>query len=321
LIPAALRHTDMETKTIKIGTRGSPLAWRQATWVKEALSGHYPGLEIEMVPIKTTGDKILEVPLAALGGKGLFVKEIEEALLEKRIDLAVHSLKDLPGELPEGLTIGAVPVREDPRDVLISRNGILLKEIPSQKKIGTSSLRRQAQLLRYRPDLEMIPLRGNLDTRIKKIESEGLEGIILAAAGLNRMGYQDKISQYLDLAICLPAVGQGALALEIREEDPGVQELIQVVHHKSTALCTKVEREFLSRLQGGCQVPIAGHAWIEGQRIILKGLIADLEGGTIIKDHLESSLSDSSGLGIRLAERLMDQGGREILKEVLEKKI
>jgi hydroxymethylbilane synthase len=311
----------MEIKTIKIGTRGSPLALRQSTWVKEALSRHYPGLEIEMVPIKTTGDKIPEVPLAALGGKGLFVKEIEEALLEKRIDLAVHSLKDLPGELPDGLTIGAVPVREDPRDALISRQGILLKEIPGQKKIGTGSLRRQAQLLRYRPDLEMIPLRGNLDTRIRKIESEGLAGIILAAAGLNRMGYQDKISEYLDLDICLPAVGQGALALEIREGDRGVQDLIRVIHHEATALCTKVEREFLGRLQGGCQVPIAGHAWIEGKRIFLKGLIADLEGRTIIEDQLEGAFADSSGLGIRLAESLLDQGGREILKEVLEKKI
>jgi hydroxymethylbilane synthase len=311
----------MEINIVKIGTRGSPLALRQSTWVKEALSGHYPYLEIEMVPIKTTGDKILDVPLATIGGKGLFVKEIEEALLERRIDLAVHSLKDMPGEIPEGLTIGAVPIREDPRDVLISRDGLSLKEIPGQKKIGTSSLRRQAQLLHYRPDLEMIPLRGNLETRIKKIESENLAGIILAAAGLNRMGFQDQVSQYLDLNICLPAVGQGALALEIREGDLGVQELIQVIHHEATALCTKVEREFLSRLQGGCQVPVAGHAWMEGHRIIMKGLIADLDGRTIIKDQLEGPLSDSAGLGILLAERLLDQGGEEILKGVLGKRI
>jgi hydroxymethylbilane synthase len=311
----------MEINTIKIGTRGSPLALRQSTWVQEALSGHYPHLEIEMVTIKTTGDKILDVPLAAIGGKGLFVKEIEEALLEKRIDLAVHSLKDMPGEIPVGLTIGAVPAREDSRDVLISRDGLLLKEISGNKKIGTSSLRRQAQLLHYRSDLEMIPLRGNLETRIKKIESENLAGIILAAAGLNRMGFQDQVSQYLDLDICLPAVGQGALALEIRDGDLGVQELIQVIHHEATALCTQAEREFLSRLQGGCQVPIAGHAWIEGQWIIIKGLIADLAGRTIIKDQLEGPISDPAGLGILLAERLLDQGGGEILKGVLGKRI
>jgi hydroxymethylbilane synthase len=309
----------MEMKTVKIGTRGSPLALRQTSWVKEALSGHYPHLEIEMVIIRTTGDKILDVPLAAVGGKGLFVKEIEEALLEKRIDLAVHSLKDMPGELPRGLTIGAVPVREDPRDVLISRDGLLLKEIPAQKKIGTSSLRRQAQVLHYRPDLEMIPVRGNLDTRIKKIGSEGLAGVILAAAGLHRMGLQEKISQYLDLNICLPAVGQGALALEIREGDLGVQELIRVIHDEATALGTQAERSLLSRLQGGCQVPIAGHAWIEGQRIILKGLIAGLDGRKIIKDQLEGPLSDPTGLVIRLAEKLLDKGGLEILEDVLIK--
>ncbi len=294
---------------------------RQSTWVKEALSGHFPDLEIEMVAIRTTGDKIQDVPLAAIGGKGLFVKEIEEALLEKKIDLAVHSLKDLPGELPQGLTIGSIPVREDARDVLISQEGLLLKKIPPQKKIGTSSLRRQAQLLRNRPDLEMIPLRGNLDTRIKKIESEGLAGIILAAAGLHRMGLQERISQYLDLDICLPAVGQGALALEIREDDSRVLELVRVIHHETSALCTRVERAFLSRLQGGCQVPVAGHAWIEGERIIFKGLIAGLDGRTIIEGRLEGPLADPTGLGIRLAERLLDLGGQEILESVLGKTI
>ncbi|MBI4765518.1 MAG: hydroxymethylbilane synthase [Deltaproteobacteria bacterium] len=311
----------MKSKTIKIGTRGSPLALRQSTWVKETLVGYYPRLEIEMVAIKTTGDKILDVPLANIGGKGIFVKEIEEALLGGRFDLAVHSLKDLPGELPEGLTIGAVPIREDARDVLISRNGLLLKEIPGQSKIGTSSLRRQAQLLRYRPDLEMIPLRGNLESRIKKIESEGLAGIILAAAGLNRMGYQDKISQHLDLDICLPAVGQGALALEIRAGDPGIQDLIRVIHHDPTALCTRVERAFLNRLQGGCQVPVAGHARVEEGRIIFQGLIADRKGRTVIQDQIEGTLSDPASLGIRLAERLLDRGGREILEDILGEQV
>lgn len=309
----------MEIKTVKIGTRGSPLALRQTSWVQKALSRHYPHLEFETVIIRTTGDRILDVPLATIGGKGLFVKEIEEALLGKKIDLAVHSLKDMPWELPQGLTIGAVPVREDPRDVLISRDGLLLKEIPKQKKIGTSSLRRQAQVLHYRPDLETISLRGNLDTRIKKIESEGLAGVILAAAGLHRMGLQEKISQYLDLNICLPAVGQGALALEIREDDLGIQELIRVIHDEATGLGTQAERALLSRLQGGCQVPVAGHARVESQRIILEGLIAGLDGRKIIKDQLEGPLSDPTGLGIRLAENLLDQGGQEILEAVLRK--
>lgn len=310
----------MQIKSIKIGTRGSPLALRQSAWVKEALSGYYPWLEIELVIIKTSGDKIQDVPLSAVGGKGLFVKEIEEALLDKRIDLAVHSLKDMPGELPKGLKIGAVPLREDPRDVLISQDQCLLKDIPVRKKIGTGSLRRMAQLLHYRPDLQIVPLRGNLDTRLKKLESEGLAGIILAAAGIHRMGLNDRISQYLDLDISLPAVGQGALALEIREGDLRLQELIDPIHHQATALCTQAERAFLNHLQGGCQIPIAGHAWIQGERIILKGLIAGLDGGKLIKDQLEGPLSDPTGLGIRMAESLLKAGGQEILEGIVEKK-
>jgi hydroxymethylbilane synthase len=310
----------MQIKNIKIGTRGSPLALRQSTWVREALSGHYPQLEFEIVVIKTTGDKVLDVPLAAIGGKGLFVKEIEEALLEKRIDLAVHSLKDMPGELPQGLKIGAVPLREDPRDVLISQDQCLLKDIPGRKKIGTGSLRRKAQLLHLRPDLQIVPLRGNLDTRLKKMESEGLAGIILAAAGIHRMGLKDRISQYLDLDTSLPAVGQGALALEIREGDLRLQELVDAVHHEATALCTQAERVLLNRLQGGCQIPIAGHAWIQGQRIILKGLIAGLDGDKLIKDQLEGPLTDPTSLGIRLAEKLIQAGGQEILEGVFGKK-
>lgn len=307
----------MQIKNIKIGTRGSPLALWQSAWVREALAGRSPRLEIELVIIKTSGDKIQDVPLADLGGKGLFVKEIEEALLEKRIDLAVHSLKDMPGELPQGLIIGAIPVREDPRDVLISRDRMLLKDIPGQKKIGTGSLRRKAQLLHFRPDLQIVPLRGNLDTRLKKLESEDLAGIILAAAGIHRIGLKDRISQYLDLDISLPAVGQGALALEIREGDLRLQELVDAIHHQATAICTQAERALLNRLQGGCQIPIAGHAWIQGQQIILKGLIAGLDGGKLIKDQLEGPLTDPTSLGIRLAERLLKAGGQEILEGVL----
>jgi len=308
----------MERKTIKIGTRGSSLALQQSTWVKEVLGKTYPHLKIELVVIKTSGDKILDVPLAAIGGKGLFVKEIEEALLDKRIDLAVHSMKDMPGVLPKGLMIGAVPIREDPRDVLISRDHVPLKDIPNQKRIGTSSLRRKAQLLHQRPDLQIVTLRGNLDTRIRKIYSEDLEGIVLAAAGIHRMGLKDQISQYLDLEASLPAIGQGALALEIREEDPWLKRLITVIHHEATALCIQAERSFLNRLQGGCQIPIAGHAWIKGQRIILIGLIASLDGREMFKNKIEGPLTDSLSLGVRLAEKLLKVGGKSILDQIYE---
>lgn len=308
----------MEIKTITIGTRGSPLALRQSNWVRETLSGFYPHLRIALKEIRTTGDKILDCPLSAIGGKGLFVKEIEEALLEKRIDIAVHSMKDMPGDLPRGLMIGAVPVREDPRDVLISRDRCLLKDIPDGKSIGTSSLRRKAQLLHLRPDLQIIPLRGNLDTRIKKIESEGLAGVVLAAAGVHRMGLQNKISQYLDLETCLPAVGQGALALEIREDDPRFEDLVRVIHDEVTALCTQAERAFLKGLQGGCQVPIAGHARIQGERLILQGLIAGLDGRELFKDQVEGPTADPISLGNRLAEKLLLTGGKEVLDRVYE---
>ncbi|MEW6184339.1 MAG: hydroxymethylbilane synthase [Thermodesulfobacteriota bacterium] len=306
----------MEKKPIKIGTRGSPLALHQARWVQEALSLHHPAFSFELELIKTTGDKIQDVPLSAVGGKGLFVKEIEEALLERRIDLAVHSLKDMPGELPPGLTIGAVPEREDPRDVFVGREYTRLEDVLPGGKIGTSSLRRKAQLLAYRPDLEIIPLRGNLETRLRKMETEDLSGIILAAAGMHRMNFRDRISHYLDLEICLPAVGQGALALEIRERDSRIEEVVRVIYHQATALCTEAERAFLSRLQGGCQVPLAGYACIEGRQLILAGLVAGLDGGRVIKEQMQGDFSNPRDLGIGLAERLLKRGGREILEEV-----
>lgn len=306
----------MEIKTITIGTRGSPLALRQSNWVRKTLSGFYPHLRIMMKEIRTTGDRILDCPLSAIGGKGMFVKEIEEALLEKRIDIAVHSMKDMPGDLPSELMIGAVPVREDPRDVLISRDHCLLKDIPDRKSIGTSSLRRKAQLLHLRPNLQILSLRGNLDTRIKKIESEGLAGVVLAAAGIHRMRLQNKISQYLDLETSLPAVGQGALALEIREADLWLRNLVRVIHDEATSLCTQAERAFLKRLQGGCQVPIAGHARIQGERIILQGLIASLDGRELFKDQVEGPRTDPINLGNRLAEKLLLTGGKEVLDRV-----
>jgi hydroxymethylbilane synthase len=309
----------MERRALKIGTRGSTLALKQSAQVRATLARLYPRLQIDLVVIKTTGDTIQNVPLADMGGKGLFVKEIEEALLNNRIDLAVHSMKDMPGELSKGLTIGAVPKREDPRDVFISKDGVLLKDVPEGGRIGTGSLRRKAQLLHHRPDLQVIPLRGNVETRIKKMEPENLDGLILAAAGLHRIDLEDRISQYLDLEISLPAVGQGALALETTENNLWLQDLLQEIHDEETALCTRAERAFLSRLQGGCQVPVAAHARRQGEGIVLKGLIAALDGKVLFQDQVEGPFDRSTDLGIELAERLLLAGGREILDQVCSK--
>jgi hydroxymethylbilane synthase len=303
-------------QAVRLGTRGSPLALQQAQWVKGRLEQHHPGLKVDLITIKTKGDKILDVPLAQVGGKGLFVKEIEEALLTKKVDLAVHSMKDMPGDLPEGLKIGAVPVREDPRDVFLSPHKITLAQVPAKAKIGTGSLRRKAQLLGYRPDLEIIPLRGNLDTRIRKMETQGLAGIVLAAAGLHRLGWHHLISQYLEPEVCLPAVGQGALAIEIRADDFRLEKWISFLHHEESALCTRAERAFLHRLEGGCQVPLAGQARVQGDRLVLTGLIADLEGKIIFKDHREGPIYDPDGLGTALADQLLGLGGREVLDQV-----
>jgi len=304
----------MALKTIKIGTRGSPLAMAQSGWVEQRLARLHPRYTFELVIIKTTGDRIQDRPLQALGGKGLFVKEIEEALLEGRIDLAVHSMKDLPGDLPEGLTVGAVPEREDPRDVFVSADGRSLKEVTPGCRIGTGSLRRKVQLLKYRPDLEVIPLRGNLETRLKKIKKEGLAGVILAAAGMHRLGFGERITEYLGPQIILPAVGQGALALEVREEDREVEELIRAIHHEPTALCTRVERAFLRRLQGGCQVPIAGYACLSEGKLHFQGMVAAMDSPLILTERIAGDLKDPEGLGAAAADRLLRKGAREILK-------
>ena len=254
-------------KIIKIGTRGSKLALWQANWVKTALTAGHPSLSVELVPIKTKGDKILDVALAKVGGKGLFVKEIEEALLNGHIDLAVHSMKDMPAEIPDGLCIGAIPRRETPQDVLISRKGLPLSQLGQNARIGTSSLRRTAQLLYVRPDLVILPLRGNLDTRLKKLEAENLDAIILAAAGVKRLGIEYRITEYLDEKVMLPAVGQGALCIEIRENDPEVESITTLLEHHETRTVVMGERAFLNRLEGGCQVPIAAHGKIEKRQI------------------------------------------------------
>ncbi len=303
-------------KIIKIGTRGSKLALWQANWVKSALRAGHPSLFVELVPIKTKGDKILDVALAKVGGKGLFVKEIEEALLNGHIDLAVHSMKDMPSEIPKGLCIGAIPRRETPQDVLISRKSLLLSQIGPNARIGTSSLRRAAQLLHARPDLVITPLRGNLDTRLKKLDAENLDGIILAAAGVKRLGLEHKITEYLDEKVMLPAVGQGALCIEIRENDSEVESIVSLLEHHETRTVVMGERAFLKRLEGGCQVPIAAYGKIEKNKFTLCGLVATVDGTTVIKDSLSGQKDSSEIIGVKLADCLIEMGAKTIMENL-----
>lgn len=304
------------SKTIRIGTRGSQLALWQANWVKSALRSCYPTLSIEPVTIKTTGDAILDAPLAKVGGKGLFVKEIEEALLSGRIDLAVHSMKDMPSEIPKGLCIGAVPEREIPADVLISTNGEKLSDLKKGARIGTSSLRRAAQLKHFRPDAVIEPLRGNLDTRLRKLETEGLDAIVLAAAGVKRLGLEDRISEYLDASIMLPAVGQGALCIEVRSADAEVQEWVGSLDHPETRTAVLGERSFLKRLEGSCQVPVAGMGRLQGSLFILEGLVAEIDGHRVVRDTLTGDASAAVEIGSALADRLLVNGAKEILESL-----
>lgn len=304
-------------KEVKIGTRGSPLALWQAEWVRSRLLSLHPQCKAELVKIKTTGDKITDVPLAQVGGKGLFVKEIETALLEGRIDLAVHSMKDVPADILQGLCIGAVPERENPQDVLISRNGNSLEDLPAGAHVGSSSLRRGAQVRHLRPDISVRPLRGNLDTRIRKLETEGLDAIIVAAAGVKRLGLEARITQYLPETIMLPAIGQGALGIEIRENDEVLTNLTAPLDHRETRLTVESERAFLQRLEGGCQVPIAARARLAGEQLELTGLVAEVDGSVLIRDSIRGTSDQREKLGVELAERLLDKGGRKLLEKIL----
>lgn len=307
----------MIMKTIRIGTRGSPLAVWQAGWVRSRLLALHPQYEAELVKIKTTGDKITDVPLARVGGKGLFVKEIETALLVGRIDLAVHSMKDMPADIPPGLCIGAMPKRENPLDVLISRNGHSFEDLLKGARIGSSSLRRGAQVLHARPDVTVHPLRGNLDTRIRKLETEGLDAIIVAAAGVKRLGLEARITEYLPEAIMLPAIGQGALAIEMRQDDHSTRRLIAPLDHRETRLAVKSERAFLTRLEGGCQVPIAARAKIVGDELEITGLVAEVDGSVVLRQTVTGHVDQPEKLGVELANRLLKKGGREILENIL----
>ena len=307
----------MGTPILKIGSRGSRLALWQANWVKNALQAKYPDLVIEIIIIKTKGDKILDVPLAKVGGKGLFVKEIENALTDSEIDLAVHSMKDMPAKIPQGLCIGAVPKREVALDVLISRKNILFKNLPQGACIGTSSLRRSSQLLYLRPDIKIKPLRGNLDSRLKKLDGDKLVAIILAAAGVKRLGMERKITEYLDQEIMLPAVGQGALCIETRLDDPFIAPLVASLDHAPTRTVIIAERTFLNHLEGGCQIPIAAHGIFSGtNQLELKGLVAEINGTVLLKETICGPGGQAEILGHQLAELLLKKGAGQILAKL-----
>lgn len=311
-------------KKITIGSRGSMLALWQANWVKSELEKTH-GLTVEILKIKTTGDKITDVPLAQVGGKGLFVKEIEEALLDHRVDLAVHSMKDVPTEFPDGLSLRCITEREDPRDAALinkSHNGKDLLHLPEGAHIGTSSLRRQAQLLMKRPDFKIGQLRGNLDTRIRKLEEGEYDAIILAGAGLRRLGWAEKISEYIEPEIMLPAIGQGALGIETRIDDSETNALVDFLNHDNTSAAVRAERALLKKLEGGCQVPIASFGTVSGKEsdkeISLAGLVASTDGKTIIKDSIKGPTEEAEALGIKLAEKLLAEGAGKILEELYD---
>ncbi len=301
---------------LKIGTRGSQLALFQANWVKDQLVQAHSDLDVTLIKIKTTGDKIQDAPLAKIGGKGLFVKEIEEALLQKRIDLAVHSIKDVPTEFPKGLHLSVITKREDPRDVLISKDGKPLKDLPQGAKIGTSSLRRQAQLLHFRSDFEFIPLRGNLDTRLRKLKTTDLDAIILALSGVRRLGLEEKITEIILPEISLPAIGQGALGIETRMDDDEVEGQIRFLNDRDSSIAITAERTFLKKLEGGCQVPIAAFARIVGATLQVDGLVGTMDGKRLITHHMEGPIERAETLGLQLAEILLGKGAKEILDEV-----
>jgi len=301
---------------LRLGTRGSRLAIWQAGCVAGEINKVMPDLDIEIKVIRTKGDKILDVALSKIGDKGLFTKEIENALLDLEIDLAVHSMKDLPSFLAPGLMLGAVLKRENPRDVLISHKGYTLSSMPGNGLVGTSSLRRIAQLRALRPDLRTIDLRGNVETRIKKMEEQNLDGIILAYAGVKRLGFNEQITEIIGTDSMLPAVGQGAIAIEVREDDNETLKIISQINDKNTDFATKSERALLQELEGGCQVPIASLAHIEGDKLHLEALVASMDGQTVIKESLSGDINQAAEIGKLLAQNLLNRGADRILEEI-----
>ena len=305
----------MATKLV-IGTRGSKLALFQANLVKSKLEKAYPTLEVVINIIKTKGDKILDIALSKIGDKGFFTKEIQDALYKKHVDIAVHSLKDLPTELPKGTRIGAIMERASHRDVLVSIDGKKLADFTSEDKIATSSLRRKSQLLQINKEVKVIEIRGNVDTRIRKMHDGHCQGLIMAAAGIERLGLQEHISEYLNETQMLTAPGQGAIAIEIREEDNSTLEFLSVLNHKESVICVTAERSFLNRLEGGCQIPFAAHATLDGDHLVLEGLVATLDGRKMQRETIKGNSKDAIQLGIDLANSIKNNGGYEILEEI-----
>ena len=306
------------TDKLVIGTRGSQLALWQTNWIKSKLEAFHPSILVEVKIITTTGDRVQNVSLPKLGeqGKGLFTKELEDAILDNRVDLAVHSLKDLPTDFTPGLHIGAICEREDVRDALVARPGVSsFEELPQGARLGTSSLRRCSQILAVRPDLVLEPVRGNVDTRLRKLDEGQYDAIILAAAGLRRLGRADRITEYLNETLVLSAVGQGAIAIESRQEDSSTNGLISPLNHRATELACRAERAFLKGLGGGCLVPIAALAKLEGPNLTLDGLVARTDGSEIVRASTRGPAEDAASIGVRLAQELLGRGADRLLRE------
>ncbi|QLB16699.1 hydroxymethylbilane synthase [Mannheimia varigena] len=301
---------------LRIATRQSPLALWQANFVKDELEKYFPELSVELVTMVTKGDVILDTPLAKIGGKGLFVKELELALLENRADIAVHSMKDVPMSFPEGLGLAVICEREDPRDAFVSNHYASLDDLPNGAVVGTSSLRRQCQLMAKYPHLEVKSLRGNVGTRLSKLDNGEYDAIILASAGLIRLGLKERIRSYISVEQSLPAAGQGAVGIETRVNDERVLNYVAKLNHNLTACCVLAERAMNTRLQGGCQVPIGGLATLEGDEITLNALVGALDGSQIIRVSGKANKQDAEALGIKVAEQLLAQGADKILSEV-----
>ena len=306
----------MLEKTLKIATRQSPLALWQANYVKDRLQQLYPDLTIELVPMVTKGDVILDSPLAKIGGKGLFVKELENALLNKKADIAVHSMKDVPMQFPKGLGLSVICQREDPRDAFVSHSYRTFAELPQGAVVGTSSLRRQCQLKALHPDLDIRSLRGNVGTRLSKLDNGDYDAIILASAGLIRLGLADRIASFIDVEQSLPAAGQGAVGIECRTDDMQVQALLAPLADAETTYCVRAERAMNNHLQGGCQVPIGGYAVLQQGQLYLRALVGDIDGSRIIRAEGKSAVENAEVLGVKIAEQLLAQGADKILQAI-----
>ena len=308
----------MADNVVRIATRKSPLALWQAEFVRDRLTQLHPGLTVELLGMTTQGDKILDSPLAKIGGKGLFVKELEQGMLEGRADIAVHSMKDVPAEFPEGLELAVICERENPRDAFVSNRYATLDALPNGARVGTSSLRRQCQLRTTRPDLQIIDLRGNVNTRLSKLDNGDYDAIILAAAGLIRLEMADRITAALATETSLPAIGQGAVGIECRSGDKRIHDLLAPLNHADTAVCVSAERAMNHRLGGGCQVPIAGHATLQGEQLTLRGLVGRPDGSETVRGMVSGPRAEAQTLGVTLADDLMNRGAKAILDELYE---